>query len=62
MARKIESLLRIMSDMQCFENSDMSTQKQNLRYAPDVLSEKDLDFLYAATQETQIPNFLKKEN
>ena len=62
MARKIESLLRIVSDMQYFENTEVSTQKKNICRAPDELFEEDLDMLYAAVQEPQLPNSLDKEN
>lgn len=62
MARKIETLLRIMSDMQRFEDGDMSTQRRTLQFAPNELSEEELDMVVAAAQEPSIPEFLKKEN
>lgn len=62
MARKIESLLRVMSDMQCFESGDISAQKRILSYTPDELTEDELDLVAAATQEPNIPDFLRKEN
>lgn len=62
MARKIETLLRTMSDMQRFEDGDMSTQRRTLQFAPNELSEEELDMVVAAAQEPSIPEFLKKEN
>lgn len=62
MARKIETLLRVMSDMQRFEDGDMSTQRRTLQFAPNELSEEELDMVVAAAQEPSIPEFLKKEN
>lgn len=62
MARKIETLLRVMSDMQRFEDGDMSTQQRTLQFAPNELSEEELDMVVAAAHEPSIPEFLKKEN
>lgn len=62
MARKIEKLLRVMSDMQRFEDGEMSTQRRTLQFAPNELSEEELDMVVAAAQEPSIPEFLKKEN
>lgn len=62
MARKIETLLRVMSDMQRFEDGDVSTQRRTLQFAPNELSEEELDMVVAAAQEPSIPEFLKKEN
>lgn len=62
MARKIESLLRVISDMQCFEDGDMSTQRRTIHLAPFELSEDELDMVVAAVQEPTITEFLREEN
>ena len=61
MARKIEALLRLMSDIQHFENDTALSGKQSVHYAADEISEQDLDLLYAAAKEPQTPDFLKEE-
>ena len=62
MERKIESLLRVMSDMQRFENDDMSIHRRTLHSASNMLTEEELDMVIAATKEPNIPEFLRKEN
>ena len=61
MARKIESLLRVIADMQMFSEGENIEQKQNISYLSNELTVADLDMIAAASQEPVISDFLKNE-
>lgn len=56
MSRKIESLLRVISDIHHFEIGEMPTQK-----LPDELAEDELDLVAAAAHEATISDFMRRE-
>lgn len=61
MSKKIEQLLRIVSDMRSFEQGDTARQKQHLTLMPRELSDEELDLVAAASQNPKLPDFLKEK-
>lgn len=61
MARKIESLLRVISDMQRFESAEWSTQNCPKYFPSDELTEDELDLVTAAVKEPAVPDFMRGE-
>lgn len=60
MARKIEKLLHIVSEMQMLEKED-AMEKQAIQFMPGELVDSDLDMVAAALQEPNVPEFLRKD-
>lgn len=61
MDRLIEKLLRVVADMQDFEEGTDNKNKQVIEFAPDELTDEELDMVAAASQEYYIAKFDKKE-
>lgn len=60
MARKIEKLLHIVSEMQMLEKEN-AMEKQAIQFMPDELADSDLDRVAAALQEPNMPDFFRKD-
>ena len=56
MTKDIESLLRIISDLNRFEHGDCSIQKVPLSFIPGELTENELDLVAAASLEEHTSN------
>ena len=61
MSRKIEKLLRIVSEMQILEKENNIEQNQVIQFMPDELTDSDLDMVAAASQAPNVSEFLKKD-
>lgn len=61
MAKRIEQLLHIVSDMRSFEQGDAARQKQLIPFMPRELSDEELELVAAASQNPTLPDFLKEK-
>lgn len=61
MARKIEKLLRIVSEMQILEKENIIEKPLVIQFVPDELTLSDLDFVAAASQIPDLPKSLKED-
>lgn len=61
MARKIEMLLRMVSDMRSLDQDPALSQKPSLSHAPNELTDAELDMVAAAVQDPKPMDFKKEK-